>query len=482
MASRLFSDFITYRYRYQIGYGLIIIAFVALLAVVGLYMPGGLSEGEMGNFTKSAALDLQNISTLATPNLPFFAAQRFSMDIFGPSVFAFKLPALICAFIAGVGAVLLLRRWFRPNIALLATVIMITTGQFLYVAQSGTASITYILWSVWLLLAATMITTSERHKRFWKLLFFSVMPLSLYTPLSIYLVIAIVSAGLLHPHVRYVLRKMSRQHLILLSLLSIAIATPLAYLVMHYPNLGLQLLGIPDSWPPHLFDNLKILVQQYLNFMSPESGVLMTPVLGLGSIALIGLGAWQLFTIRYTARSYTLTAWIILLIPVLLVNPAFTSITFVPLLLVLASGLSYLLRSWYKLFPRNPYARFVGMVPLTILVAGLVASGLERYFDGYRFDPETAASFNHDLGIFNNQVKGEYITRLVVAPSEKPFYDAVASYAKPSSPIIISTTTQSASGMFAATRKAHTSIPLEPTRIITTDDSHDSDRFYLYKK
>jgi hypothetical protein len=481
MAAPSLSDFVTYRFRYQIGYGLIIILFISLLVVAGLYVPGGLSQGETKNFVQTATMDMQDPSTLALPNLPFYVVQRASMELFGPSTFAFKLPALICAFVAGIGAVLLLRRWFRPNIAVLATVIMITTGQFLYVAQSGTASITYILWSIWLLLAATMITTSQRHKRFWKLLFFTVMPLSLYTPLSIYLVLAIFSAGILHPHVRYVLKKMPRPHLIILTIYSLIIAAPLGYLVSRYPHLGLQLLGSPETWPPDFWRNIKILVQQYVNFINPQSGVLMTPVLGLGSIALILIGAWQLLAVRYTARSYTLTAWIVLLIPVLVINPGFTSVTFVPLLLLLASGLGYLLRQWYGMFPLNPYARFVGIVPLTILVAGLVVTGTGRYFDGYRYDPETASSFNHDISLYNEHINTKGVPKLVVTKDEFPFYIALVKYDHKTPPLILTTTPSQ--GQFAATRAAHTHVRgVEISRIVTTDDSRDSDRFYIYKK
>lgn len=481
MARLGLSDFFTYKYRYQIGYGLIIILFICLLVVAGMYVPGGLSKGETAAFVQTASLDKQDPSTLAIPNLPFYIAQRFSLEAFGPSVFASKLPALICAFFAGIGAVLLLRRWFRPNIALLATVIMITTGQFLYVAQSGTASISYILWPVWLLLTATMITSSPRHKRFWKVMFFIVMPLSLYTPLNIYLVLAIFSAGILHPHVRYVLKRMPRSHLAMLVVGSLVISAPLAYLIGVRPQLALELLGAPASWPPDIWQNGKILVQQYLNFISPQSGVLMTPVLGLGSIALILIGAWQLFTIRYTARSYTLTAWIVLLLPVLVINPFYTSVTFVPLLLLVASGMGYLLREWYGMFPRNPYARFVGIVPLTILVAGLVVTGSNRYFDGYRYDPDTASSFNHDITLYNDHINAKNIPKLVVTRDELPFYTALVRYDRKNPPLIMTTTPSS--GEFAATRDAHLTINNAPImRIITTDDSQSSDRFYIYKK
>lgn len=480
MARLKLSDFLTYRYRYQIGYGVIVITFIILLAIAGLYIPGGFSQTETKDFVRTAAMDLQDPETLAIPNLPFFAVQRLSMDIFGATTFAFKLPALICAFVTGIGAVLLLRRWFRANIAVLATVIMITTGQFLYIAQSGTASITYVMWSVWLLLIATMITYSTRYKRLWQVLFFIAMPLSLYTPMSIYLVLAIVSAGLLHPHVRHVIKKMSRIQLIALPLLSLLIVAPLGWLISQHPRLGLDLLGAPAVWPPDLLENLKIIFQQYFNFVHPSSGNLMTPVLDLGSMLLIALGLWQLYTIRYTARSYTLTAWIIILIPVLLINPTFTSVTFVPLLLVLASGLSYLLRAWYQLFPLNPYARFVGMVPLTILVAGLVTSGLYRYFDGYRHDPITATSFSHDLSLYNREVLGKDITRIVVSPDERPFYNAVARY-NTSDDIVVLTEAPVNDGDYAATKAAHQHIDATPSRIVTTAVSQDSDRFYIYK-
>lgn len=480
MARLKLTDFYTYRFRYQIGYSLIILTFVSLLVVAGLYIPGGLSDSETKSFVQTAAMDLQDNETLAIPNMPFFAAQRISIDLFGSNTFAFKLPALICAFFTGIGAVLLLRRWFRPNIAVLSTVIMITTGQFLYVAQSGAANITFIMWSVWLLLIATMITTSVRHRMFWKLIFFIAMPLSLYTPMSIYLVLAIVSAGLLHPHVRYVLKKMSWQQLFVFLSVTTVVLLPLGYLVITHPSLIIELSGAPLAWPPNIYENLKVIFQQYFNFMNPSSGNLMTPVLDLGSMALIILGAWQLYKIRYTARSYTLTAWIIVLIPILILNPLYTTVLFVPLLLLLANGLSYLLRSWYEMFPHNPYARFVGVIPLTILVGGLVTSGLYRYFDGYRYDPETATTFSHDLSLYNNEVLKKGIKTIVVSPSQLEFYNAVARY-NPDTDITVQVFAPDTPGEYAATKDAHTKIKSTPERIVTTDNYKDSDRFYIYK-
>lgn len=486
MGKTLITNFFIYKWRYVIGYVAIVVAFLALLLFAGLYVPGGLDEREMNALPTTAATSFSNPSSLAIINAPYYITQHGLLDLLGPTTFTIKLLSLMCALITGIGAVLLLRRWFRPNIAVLASVIMITTGQFLFVAQSGVASITYIMWSVWLLLAASMITGSVKHQRAWKVLFFIIMPLSLYTPLSIYLVLAIISAAILHPHVRHVLKRMSIVHLIGLLFVSALLVAPLAYLIYIKPQLGLQLLGLPLSWPPDFMGNILQIGQQYFNFVAPQSGALMTPVLGLGSIMLILLGIWQLFKTRYTARSYTLTAWVLLLIPILCINPDYTSVVFVPLLLLLASGLNFLLRSWYGIFPRNPYARIAGLVPLVILVAGLVISGVNRYVYGYHYDPETAKSFSRDLTLYNRQVKNEAVTNLVVSQDEKAFYDAISHYSEKGfltrGETLRVFTSAPPSGSFAATHDAHTSIKdREIERIITTGYSTDSDRFYIYK-
>jgi len=483
MAKWFDTDSWLHRKRYVLGYLGIVIGFAALLYVAGTLIPGGLSSSEEKAFVASAKLDLQDIDSLTIINLPFHVIQRGVVELLGPSTFTLKLQSLILALITGIGAVLLLRRWFKANIALLATIIMITTGQFIYVAQSGTPDIGYIMWPVWLLLTATMITTSERHKRFWKILFFALVPLSLYTPVNIYLVVAIISAGLIHPHVRYVIRRMSNLHLALLSLMSLVLVAPLVYLVSRDPSLIPQFLGIPSSWPPDFLANGRTLMQQYFNFVSPQSGALMTPVLGLGSMIVIALGIWRLFKIRYTARSYTLVAWVILLIPALLINPSYTTVAFVPLLILLAMGLEFLLRSWYQMFPRNPYARFVGLVPLVILVGGLVISGLSRYFDGYRYDPATASNFSHDLTLLEKKVITDQPTTLIVAPSEQEFYTAIVHLNRqPDDKLIIGTTVPlQPQGQLAATHAAKDRVGYPIDRIVTTATSNDADRFYIYK-
>ncbi len=50
------------------------------------------------------------------------------------------------------------------------------------------------------------------------------------------------------------------------------------------------------------------------------------------------------------------------------------------LYIVMANGIAYMLQSWFTVFPRNPVARTLGVVLLTIVVVVSCSYQLQRYF------------------------------------------------------------------------------------------------------
>ena len=244
-----FSSFYIYKYRYYIGYGLVGVLLISLLLFVGLYSPGGLSQSEMNSTVDSAGITIKDMSSFVIPNLPYMLLQKFSIDIFGVSILSIKLPSLILGFLSAVSLITLLRYWFKPNVAVLASIIAIATGQYLFIAQDGTPSVLYILWAIWLILLATLIAKNIGPRMLWKILFFIVGALSLYTPLSVYAMIAIGIAIIMHPHLRYLVRQLSRPKLIIAGLIGIFFVLPLVIGIINTPELGLTLLGIPKAFP-----------------------------------------------------------------------------------------------------------------------------------------------------------------------------------------------------------------------------------------
>lgn len=467
------TSFFVYRLRYWLGYGLLCVLLIGLLVFAGLYTPGGVSQAEMNSVVTSSNISLTNIGSLAVTNLPFHLLQQVSLNLFGISDFSIKLPSLVLALLSAIGLALLLRRWFKPNVALLASIIAITTGQFLFIAQSGTPSILYVFWAVWLLLLGTLIAKHERPQTLYKVLFFIITALSLYTPLSVYALIAMATAAVLHPHLRYIIGRLSKVRLAIAFGIGVILIIPLAIGVFKTPELGLTILGVPTVWPD-LSANFILLSQQYLGFFQASSTGLMTPVFGLGSMLLIVFGMYKLIRGHSSTQSYIIVTWLLFLIPVLITNPLFTSVTFLPLVLLLATGLSSLLGYWYRLFPRNPYARIAGLIPLVALVSVLILTGMERYIYGYHNDPNTAPNFSRDLALLPRETR-----HLVVSEREKPFYAVVA---RQKNDLTVSTTSPR-SDSFAATMDAQKSFKdYTIDRIVTTTTYNNADRFYIYKK
>jgi len=480
------TDYLLYRQRYLIGYTLIGLTVVGLLITAGLFIPGGLSQAEMNSVVTGHAisLSLSDFKPEWIIDLPYHLLQRASIALLGVNNFGIKMPSLLLGALSVFGVFLLLRLWFRRNVAVLTAIIVITTGQFLFVAQNGTPSIVYIFWSVWLLVCAMMISRRAKHTIYWKMALFAIAALSLYTPLSPYILLALASAIVLHPHLRYLIRRLSKVKIAVGFFVALVLITPLAYAIIRQPSIGLTLLGIPSE-QPDLKENILQLLRQYLDFVSPSSGIIMTPIYSLGTVILIALGVIQLVTTKYTARSYVITAWIVLLAPVLLINPGYVSITFVPVMLLIAMGISMLLTNWYRLFPRNPYARLAGLLPLTILIAGLVLSGVGRYMYGYMYDPRIAGNFTHDLQMLNDQlaITDRGTTTILTSPSELPFYSIVAGRDSDVTATADATKAHRAKTQtLIITHAAHkTGDTTQPYRIITDNISKDADRLYIYK-
>lgn len=480
---RHITEYVLYRWRYQLSYALVGLLVAVLLVVAALYVPGGLSKAEMASTVNSSKLSLDTFDPVNIIDLPYGLLQQASFTMLGITTFSIKLPSLILGLLSLVGIILLLRHWFHMNVAVISALIVITTSQFIFSSQDGTPTIMYVFMPTWLLLLALKVSRQTNQRSFWELLLVGALALSLYTPLSIYIILALVSATLLHPHLRYIVGRLSRRKLLAATAIGLVLLLPLITTLIAKPEIGLTLLGIPDAWPDIKATSLTLL-ETHFGFMFPGANEQIQPVYTLPSLLLLVIGIVHLFKTKHTARSYIITGWLVLLAPIILINPSKTTITFVPVMLLIAAGIDELLHRWYSMFPRNPYARVAGLFPVTLLVVGMALTGIERYFYVYRYSPPVAADFSNDLTLLEaelHHLNGQPIA-LLTTEAELPFYQAVARHTTaiqivpPNQPL-------PSEGQFIVTRdafKERTMGEKEPTKIITNGKSEKSDRLYLY--
>lgn len=478
-------------------FGLIIFLFILAGALFTAWsVPGQLNATETNTALHSATISLMHPSVKTAVDLPYLLLQKASLHFFGITVLGIKLPSLLLGFMTGLGILWLLRCWLlRSSIALFSGVIAITSSQFLLVASSGTPLIMPLFWIVILLLLALKL--SANHKSLlWSLAVGLALGLSLYTPLSMYLFLSLFLAIVLHPHLRYLLRTVPKRNAALSVLLFIVVLAPLAIALFKQPSIVALLVGWPDNG--QTFGQIKFniieLLKAYLYFWHPrltEFG--LTPIFGLGSFCLIIFGALKLFIDHHSARSYSLAVLLpVIAVPVLL-QPQYAVILFVPFILLLAIGIEALLDEWYKLFPHNPYARVVALVPTMILLAGLVISNSSYYTGGYRYNADLPRYYSNDLTLARGLVQKHPDAFLVVSSIDKPFYDLlVRDFPK------LKVTEQYPNGSDGSTQQAgaparqtvivstNSAVPTQaldtPQQIINDSYSMNGPRFYLYNQ
>ena len=474
------TDFLVYRWRYIFGYTFILVAIGIMLGVAAFFIPNELRQGEIDSALTSATLGTNAMSPQAVVDLPYHLLQKLSFMAFGVSTFTIKLPSIILGAFTALGVFLLIRTWFSANVAVLATLLTIITSQFLFLSQDGTPLIMFAFLSVWLLFVATFVTRRKYFGMFWKVLTCLVMAASLYTPMGIYLVLVMLTTALFHPHIRFLIRKFNRYKISVALALGLAALIPLGYALYLDSTIAFTLLGIPNG-SLDIIANARTVIESMFGFAAASAGHLVRPLYPLGVALLMAVGLFRILSHRYTARSYITISWGFVILLLALLNP--DKVThFYPVAVILISyGMIYMIRSWYKIFPRNPYARVAGMIPLVIFVLAMVTSGVTRYVNTYHNNPDVLATYSQDLTLFRNTLSANNATvdttHVVVTKNELPFYQLVAKYSKNFTvsidPVAGKTTT-------VASRDA-TKPAAAPHAIVVNSRASQADRFYIYK-
>ncbi len=489
MVREKLSKFALYRFRYVLAYIVFAAALATMLLVAGFYLPGGLTDAEISSALISDKLNpamLFNLNPDELIYLPYRLLQAASVSLFGISIIGIKLPSIILGFISALGLLYLLNLWYRRNVAIITAIIAVTTNQFLLSSQAGQAGITYMFLTTMILIAASMIARRSAYAKVWVIVGFVLAAISLYMPLNVYILVALVLTSLIHPHARHMLlRKSPKVVLGAGTTIFLLLISPLILGIINDPTILKTLLGISENIA-NFTGNASALLQNYTSFSSPSSTDVITPVYGLGLVLLIGLGLYRLISAKYTAKSYIISFWLLFLLPLVCLNPSFVSITFVPVVLLVALAVEYLIWSWYRLFPRNPYARVFGLLPLGVLVVGLVVSSIDRYVYGLHYDAAVYSSYSYDLPLLQRELASlddSASVQLVVTESNRDLYQSFARHQRYVEQLTVTTNVSQATlaPIAIVEGSLKDSVKKLPTDILVIRTMDNADRFYLYK-
>lgn len=422
MSKLVISKLFLYRYRFIIGYIVLGLAFVALIFLLPLISPAGLSDVERTSVVQSYNLHFSSITSGDLVDLPYHILQKLSILAFGLTPYTIKLPSILVGLVLGLLLILLLNRWFKSNVALLASILTVLSTPFLYLAGSGSPLIMLVFWPTLLLWLGSKIQGEKSPKPLWCFVFALALLLAIYTPHLIYLVAFIIFFTLWNPHLRFTVKSLPKIPLlgtgiILLGGLAIWVTN-----IISSSTVALTLFFGENLTFSHFLENIRIGFAPFFSWDQPLEGVYLSPLIGLASLALAAAGLFSTRRGFLASRNAIASCFIVFSVALAGLTPDSALLLVLPFSILTAHGLRYILEKWYGLFPSNPYARIFAIFPLSILLAIMIIPSLNHYIYGYKYTPAVANQFTTDLSLVHDSLKENTVLILPENTLSHAFY------------------------------------------------------------
>lgn len=409
MKKLVISKLFLYRYRFIIGYIVLGILFTFLLFSLPLFAQYGLSDAEIESATSSYYLNFDAPLNGDLINLPYRVLQKISILVFGLTPYAIKLPSVVIGLTLGLLLVLLLNRWFKSNVSLLASVLIVLSTPFLFLAGSGTPLIMLVFWPTLLLWLGSKIEGEKRPKPFYSFLFAIALLFAIFTPYMLYFAIFCVIFVFAQPHLRFIVKSLPRLPLSIVGIVIISGVVALVMNMINHPDTIMELLFSKNFEISSFFPNIGSGLAPVFLWSGSLESVFLAPLISLPMFALALIGLFSTTKGFFASRNSIATLLLIFTIIITGFNSYAVVFLILPVAILIAHGLKYLLEKWYGLFPENPYARIVALIPLSILFAIILMPSLLQYTFGYHYNPSVASEFNYDLLVIRANLTDETI-------------------------------------------------------------------------
>jgi 4-amino-4-deoxy-L-arabinose transferase-like glycosyltransferase len=373
--------------------GLLIVSSLFLYKLSSL--TPGLSQSEIDTYNTT-----RNLSEITdnSVNAPYRLAVLASTTLFDNS-FGLRLVGAVLGVLTVAIFYLLTIRLFPVSVALAGSTLFATTSLVLTVSRSASASVMFL--SLLAIVAVGYMVRFYRRQSFAWIVAACIISLSLYVPgLIIFVLLAAIWQ---FSRIRRSLESLPMATIVISAICASVLLAPLVVNLIREPELWRQYLGIASTLPAPL-DMVKGSLRAISNLFvisneNPLYWLGRQPVLDVFGSTLFVLGAWSLYKRRSLDRTWLLFGVIVvtLLWTGISGNETFIITTLPFVALVVAFGLYDLLQRWYRVFPRNPIARSVGLVLVCVAVVLSANFQLRRYYIAWPNNQQTKQVFNQTL-------------------------------------------------------------------------------------
>jgi 4-amino-4-deoxy-L-arabinose transferase-like glycosyltransferase len=349
------------------------------------------------------AQTVNNISSLEffkqnAVNAPYYLPAFILNKIIDDPLLSARLISVFYGLISTAILFLILKRWFNTRTASIGSLLFITSAWLLSIAHQAMPLILLVFAPLLLTLCLTRYV-NDKQKPFlaFLLLIFSI-GLSAYVPYMIWVILA--SFMLLLFVYRKKLVAINSNGLLIASVLMLLLLAPLAYSLYQNPEQIKILLGIPDTLPT-ISEYFSRFVKQFgalfvYTESLPELFIATKPLLDVFSAVMMVLGIYHFVKFMPKKRVFTvLPTAVLLLILIPLQSQYLLALTAIlPFVYIfIPAGIHEMMRRWYYVFPRNPFARTTAAVILVTVVGISVTYNLQKFYVAWPNTPETKAVY-----------------------------------------------------------------------------------------
>lgn len=315
-----------------------------------------------------------------------------------PNNYGIRASSVLLGVVCVAAFYYIFRSWYTPKIAFMSTLVLLTSAWYLHIIRSGTDSSMYLI-AFGLIPSAVWLHNSKGSLGSFIVSFLLAISL-LYTPGLFWLLLPVLVWQ--RKSIYKYLQSRNVLFSAILSLLAVASLSPLVMLFYNHPEMIKNYVGLPQNIPTlHQYMNNFIATISSLFIKGPDS-----PEKWLGSVAYLNIfstvmfviGLYAYFRNRKLLRSKFIVISIIFSVIITSFGgPVDISISIPFVYIVVGSGIALMIQQWQTVFPKNPFAKSVGTVLMSAVIALSAYQGLRHFFVAWPSTPETKNVYRQSL-------------------------------------------------------------------------------------
>ena len=384
-----------YRYRYLLASILLAVIVLAISIYRFWSVPSGLSASEKLSAIAGGRLASGNIAGLV--NAPWLILEALAIKLYGMTIFALRLPALLLVVASILTMMLAIRAIYRPSLAMMGGLLMACSAFTISLGRAGTPAVmTVLLLTLAILLGYYVVNVKQKVAPAVGLAL-DLVALS-YMSGGLYIVVALAVVALLHPKSRYTIKR----HKKLLAGIAVAYLILLLAPILLIGRGRTTLASLLAIGTPSLA-NLRQLADSYVAGSAGLTGGLMTPMLTITGAIMVVIG---LITLArrgglLSLRSYMIISLLVAGVSMTAFNPDYIYLLFIPTILLEVIAIGYIVDKWHGLFPQNPYARSLAILALSILIGSISLLDINRYISAVNYQASVVYQYDQTLPAVN---------------------------------------------------------------------------------